>query len=210
MKRESASAQSDQFPPKNQSTVSAKAAAPENNGFKMPPVPPPSAAAVAKKPTVAPPPGYPGAQQDQPPAKRAKLEAEDDSDSSALSDEQRKKLRTVFLSNLDFEVAEAELGELLGSSGPVVEVRLVKHPNGKSKGFAFVEFETRSAALAALKRDNELIRGRPMYISECDPEKRKTFKYTVGLEKNKLFVKGNPSNCMNTVPLPYFSIVPDP
>ena len=34
---------------------------------------------------------------------------------------------------------------------------------------------------------------RPIYISQCDPSKKKApvFKYTTGLEKNKLFVKGN-------------------
>lgn len=149
----------------------------------MPAVPAPT---TAKK--VAPPPGYPGAQEDgQPSAKRPKLE----SSASGLSEDQRKKQRTVFLSNLDFEVDEAEIKELMAASGPVIEVRLVKHPNGKSKGFAFVEFEMVESSAAALKRDNELIRGRPMYISECDPEKRKTFKYNLNLEKNKLFVKGN-------------------
>jgi hypothetical protein len=134
---------------------------------------------------VAPPPGYPGPQEDdqQPAAKRTKLD-------SGLSDVQEKKQRTVFLSNLDFEVDEGEIEQLMSSSGHVVEVRLVKHPNGKSKGFAFVEFETVESAAGALKRDNELIRGRPMYISECDPEKKKAFKYKLSLEKNKLFVKG--------------------
>ena len=162
----------------------------------MPSVPPPhDPAAAAKKgvapppgypgPGVSPPPGYPGPQEDdqQPAAKRTKLD-------SGLSEVQEKKQRTVFLSNLDFEVDEGEIEQLMSSSGHVVEVRLVKHPNGKSKGFAFVEFETVESAASALKRDNELIRGRPMYISECDPEKKKAFKYKLSLEKNKLFVKG--------------------
>ena len=166
---------------------STKPGAGDSNGFKMPSVPPPA----AKKAGVAPPPGYPGPQEGQPAAKRTKLDTEQaDSEDSSLSEDQRKKQRTVFLSNLNFEVDEAEIKELLTSSGPVVEVRLVKHPNGKSKGFAFVEFETMGAAAAAMKRDNEPSHGRPVYISECDPEKKKTFKYTLGIEKNKLFVKG--------------------
>ena len=35
---------------------------------------------------------------------------------------------------------------------------------------------------------------RPIYISQCDSSKKKApmFKYTTGLEKNKLFIKGNP------------------
>ena len=119
---------------------------PDSNGFKMPLAPPKQA--PAKKAAVAPPPGYPGPRGNgeegeavgQPAAKRPRMADEDNN--SALTEEQRKKLRTVFLSNLDFEVDEVEIRDLLSSTGPVVEVRLVKHPNGKSKGFAFVEFAT--------------------------------------------------------------------
>ena len=35
------------------------------------------------------------------------------------------------------------------------------------------------------------IQGRPMYVSECDPDKKgPVFKYQTGMEKKKLFVKG--------------------
>jgi hypothetical protein len=48
-------------------------------------------------------------------------------------------------------------------------------------------------AEAALKRDRELVDGRPMFISRCDADRRTRqsgFKYNTTLEKNKLFVKG--------------------
>merc|ERR1712227_507113 len=99
------------------------------------------------------------------------------------------KLRTVFISNLGFSVGEETLKSVMESSGNVLDVRLVKKPSGESKGFAFIEFEKYEEALEALKRDNEFISGRPMYISECDPEHKKpVFKYETGLEKNKLFL----------------------
>ncbi|XP_023326445.1 squamous cell carcinoma antigen recognized by T-cells 3 isoform X2 [Eurytemora carolleeae] len=166
-------------------------------GFKMPASPASASKTVSAPPgfvppkSVAPPPGYKGVEPppgfkpsegSEPPAKKARVEDTDEA----------KQLRTVFLSNLDFEVTENQIAEILGSSGSVREVRLVKHPNGKSRGFAFVEFETPEEAEGTLKRDNELINGRPIYISQCDPSKKKApvFKYTTGLEKNKLFVKG--------------------
>ena len=42
-------------------------------------------------------------------------------------------------------------------------------------------------------RDNELLDGRPMYISECGQNKKEGgagFKFKTELEKNKLFVRG--------------------
>lgn len=45
----------------------------------------------------------------------------------------------------------------------------------------------------ALKLDRTMIRGRPMFVSRCDPDKgtrNSGFKYRSTLEKNKLFVKG--------------------
>jgi len=177
-----------------------KVAVTENklDGFKMPPpaapgakkvFPPPGYIPPAGGKTVAPPPGYiPPTESDEPPAKRAKIDESSGDGSEA-------KLRTVFVSNLDFDVNENKIIEILGSSGNVKEVRLVKHPNGKSKGFAFVEFSSVAEAQAAMKRDNELINGRPVYISECkekgDPEKKvPVFKFQTGLEKKKLFIKG--------------------
>jgi len=137
---------------------------------------------------VEPPPGYMGPSLDGPTKKRQKL---DDSGGDLSSDEGRNKA-TVFLSNLDFEVDEDAISTLMGKSGRVKEVRLVKKPDGKSKGYAFVEFSSAAEADAAKKRDNELLEGRPLYISECDPTRKKgpVFKYSSGLDKNKLFIKG--------------------
>ncbi len=53
---------------------------------------------------------------------------------------------TVFLSNLDFSVEEEPIREAMSTTGTVVEVRLVRNPAGKSKGFAFVEFSTEQEA----------------------------------------------------------------
>ena len=170
--------------------------------FAKPMAPPPSSSKV-----VAPPPGFPGAKKSVPPPpgfsesrKRSvppppgfkepdqKKQKVDDYDQ--LSEEEQKKLRTVFISNLGFSVNEDDLKTCLETSGTILDVRLVKKPTGESKGYAFVEFEKYTDALEALKRDNELLSGRPMYVSECDPERRSgpVFKYETGLEKNKLFV----------------------
>ena len=48
----------------------------------------------------------------------------------------------VFVSNLDFSIEESFIESFMSKSGKVLEVRLIKNPGGKSKGFAYVEFES--------------------------------------------------------------------
>lgn len=103
--------------------------------------------------------------------------------------------RTVFVSNLDFSTEEGIIRDTFSSCGTITDLRLVKDFKGRSKGFCYVEFEKQKEAAAALKKDRELLEGRPMFVSKCDPDKetRTTgFKYKTGLEKNKLFVRGLP------------------
>ncbi|TRY70053.1 hypothetical protein TCAL_04845 [Tigriopus californicus] len=153
-------------------------------GFKGEIKPPPGFKGDIKPPPgfndqIAPPPGF----EESSPAAPEKTDKTD------------KIARTVFLSNLDFSVDEKRLYQIMSSSGKVVDVRLVKNYAGKSKGFAYVEFHSRSSAQEALARDNELLDGRPIFISEFNPGKDgHQFKYNTGLEKNKLFVKGFGTN----------------
>jgi len=160
------------------------------------PVEPPPGYAATKR-TVAPPPGFKenvkrsngdASGFKEPLPKKIKTD-----DFKNLSEEEQKKLRTVFLSNLDYTVSDSDIKDIMKSSGIVLDVRLVKKPNGQSKGYAFVEYENYDDAVKALKRDNELLGQRPMYISKCidknTDKKEPAFKFNTGLEKNKLFVK---------------------
>jgi len=163
-------------------------------GFKVPNMPPPKTAVAPPPGYVAPPPGFKPSRDDsdEPAAKKQKIDNAAD-DTAENADE--KQERTVFLSNLSFDIDEEGIKEIMGSSGAIAEVRLAHHVTGKSKGFAFVEYESKDSAVEAIKRDNELIDGRPMYISKCDPNKKgHSFKYKLGLEKNKLFLKGLPAS----------------
>lgn len=165
-------------------------------GFKVPNAPPPKAGVAPPPGYVAPPPGFKASnsreESDEPAAKKQKIDSSDDSSSENADEKQE---RTVFLSNLNFEIDEDGIKEIMSTSGAISEVRLAHHVTGKSKGFAFVEYESKESAAEVLKRDNELIDGRPMYISKCDPNKKgHSFKYKLGLEKNKLFLKGLPAS----------------
>lgn len=167
------------LPPSTISTSKTVAPPPGFTGSKKVIAPPPGFKRPASN-SIAPPPGF-----KEPDAKKQKLEEFD-----GMTPEAQQQQRTVFVSNLDFAITEDDLRSCLESSGTILDVRLVRKPTGESKGFAFVEYEQYSDALDALKRDNELIKGRPMYLSVCDPERKAgpVFKYETGLEKNKLFI----------------------
>ena len=142
-------------------------------------VPPPPGFNENKKRTVEPPPGFA-----EPNPKKAKME-----DYESQPEEEQRRLRTVFLNNLAYSVNEEQIREFLGTSGAILDVRLPLKPSGEFKGYGYVEFEKFEDAQAAVERDNELLCGRPVYISECNKEKQgPVFKYEKGLEKNKLFV----------------------
>ena len=104
---------------------------------------------------------------------------------------------TVFVSNLDFSTTEQQIRNCFATSGTIEEVRLVKNYAGKSKGFAYVTFSFATEAKHALGRDKELLCGRPVYVSEHNPDKKASgvghqFKFSTGIEKNKLYVKNLP------------------
>jgi len=152
-------------------------------------VPPPPGFNENMKRTIAPPPGF---KEPLPKKQKSEDHEQKPEDVDHLSEAAEKKLRTVFLSNLEYSVSDDDIRDAMSSSGVILDVRLVKKPDGQSKGYAFVEFEKQSEALEALKRDNELLGQRPLYISKCvDKNSEKTnpiFKYDKGLEKNKLFI----------------------
>lgn len=103
--------------------------------------------------------------------------------------------RTVFVSNLDFATSEETLRSIFEQDGSITDLRLVKDFKGRSKGFGYVEFENIEMASRGLKRDRQLIEGRPMYVSRCDPDKETRgvgFRFPTSVEKNKLFVRGLP------------------
>ncbi|XP_015185897.1 PREDICTED: squamous cell carcinoma antigen recognized by T-cells 3 [Polistes dominula] len=102
---------------------------------------------------------------------------------------------TVFISNLDYTAIEDEVRDALQPVGPITLVKMVKDYKGRNKGYCYVQLSNTEAVEKALTLDRTPIKGRPMFISRCDPNKSTRasgFKYNSTLEKNKLFVKGLP------------------
>uniref|UniRef100_A0A1I7WEZ9 Pre-mRNA-splicing factor 18 n=1 Tax=Heterorhabditis bacteriophora TaxID=37862 RepID=A0A1I7WEZ9_HETBA len=100
---------------------------------------------------------------------------------------------TVFVSNLDFKVTSDKIKQVLDG---VVDVRLIYRGMSKlHKGYGYVDFDNEDDMRNALAKDRVPIDGRPMLISENNPEKRVGFKYKTGLEKTKIFVRNVHYDC---------------
>ncbi len=160
-------------------------------GFKGEVKPPPGF-----KGDVKPPPGFKGNVKPPPGLKQQQQQEESDggkpkTDGAQGEEDPEKNARMVFLSNIDFGAGKDDIQQFMSSSGKVLEVRLVKGDDGKSRGFAYVEFSSEAEAKAALVRDREPLSGRPLFISEMN-KKGFQFKYGTGLEEKKLFVSKLP------------------
>lgn len=133
-----------------------------------------------EKPKIAPPPGFKPAEKEQM-----------DVDNAHEVDDKV----TVFISNLDYTATEEEVRNALEPAGPITLFKMIRDYKGRSKGYCYVQLSSPEAVDNALKLDRTPIRGRPMFVSRCDPNKTTRssgFKYSGTLEKNKLFVKGLP------------------
>ncbi|KAF1757647.1 hypothetical protein GCK72_014103 [Caenorhabditis remanei] len=96
--------------------------------------------------------------------------------------------RTIFVSNLDFTTTEDDIRQAIEGVSSIRFARKA-HTEETHRGFAYVVMENDEKAKNALQKDRVPVKGRPMFISANDPEKRVGFKFSTGLEKSKLFVR---------------------
>ncbi|CAL2040447.1 unnamed protein product [Caenorhabditis brenneri] len=96
--------------------------------------------------------------------------------------------RTIFVSNLDFTTSEDDIRQAIEGVSSIRFARKA-HTDETHRGFAYVVMENEEKVKAALKKDRVPVKGRPMFISANDPEKRVGFKFSTGLEKSKIFVR---------------------
>lgn len=72
----------------------------------------------------------------------------------------------IYVGNLPYSVTEQDLSEMFGKFGPIKQVNLITDKETRrSKGFAFVTFETAEAAQASLQLDNSEIDGRKLRVN---------------------------------------------
>ncbi len=73
---------------------------------------------------------------------------------------------TIFDGNLTFSLDKEQLEELFSQFGTILEVNMpTNRETGKPRGFAFIKFESKQAAQAALKMDGQDCSGRSMRVN---------------------------------------------
>ncbi|MEN8188453.1 MAG: RNA-binding protein [Thermodesulfobacteriota bacterium] len=81
----------------------------------------------------------------------------------------------LFIGSLPYDITETELADLFGQYGSVVSAKLVvDHYSGQSKGFGFVEMETRGEGHKAMEDLNgKEYKHRSLVCNEAQPQKKK-------------------------------------
>jgi len=79
-----------------------------------------------------------------------------------------KKFTNIFVKNLDEEVTEAQLREQFGTFGEITSLALMTNDEGKSKGFAFINFGDMDAARNAVEQKNGFeVNEKAMYVGRA-------------------------------------------
>jgi cold-inducible RNA-binding protein len=84
----------------------------------------------------------------------------------------------LFIGNLSFKLADAELSELFASLNiPVASVTVMREVDtGRSRGFAFAELAPEADLAAAIKALNgKVMDGRALTVNEARPQKKREF-----------------------------------
>lgn len=82
--------------------------------------------------------------------------------------------KRMYVGNLSYSVTEKELNELFAEFGEVTYAKVISSPDGRSKGFGFVEMAEEDAAKAATEKLNQSeFMERTMVVNEArEMEKR--------------------------------------
>jgi RNA recognition motif-containing protein len=80
----------------------------------------------------------------------------------------------LFIGNLPYDISEPELLALFKEFGEIVEANLVKDRyTGRSRGFAFVEMDSRSSGQQAMESLNKKVyKSRALVCNEAKPKKK--------------------------------------
>jgi len=107
----------------------------------------------------------------------------------------------VHVSSLAWEVAETHIRDFFGFAGEILRVKLLTWDEGdfagRSKGRAFVKFNTPAAAAAAATKNQTEMMGRKIGVVVVDPAK--------GNNKHEVYVSGLPAGATEVQVMEFFA-----
>ena len=84
--------------------------------------------------------------------------------------------KRLYVGNLDYSTAGKDLEELFASEGTVVYAKVITGPDGRSRGFGFVEMETEEQAQKAMEKFNKYsFKDRILVVNEARVIEKRSF-----------------------------------
>lgn len=78
--------------------------------------------------------------------------------------------KRLHVGNLEYSITNEDLEKLFSSEGIVINVKVIRTLEGKSKGFGFVEMETEEEANKAIEKYNKSVfKDRTIFVNEARP-----------------------------------------
>ncbi len=79
----------------------------------------------------------------------------------------------IYVGNLSYDVTSDDLQDLFGEYGGLADVKLITdRETGRSKGFAFITFESDQGVQASLAADGTELKGRKMRVNVAREDNR--------------------------------------
>ncbi|WP_036794666.1 RNA recognition motif domain-containing protein [Piscirickettsia salmonis] len=83
-------------------------------------------------------------------------------------------MKKLYVGNLTYSVEDRDLVEMFSKYGEVISARVITdRDTGRSKGFAFVDFQTQEQAQAALELDGKDSGGRNLKVNMAKPQEKR-------------------------------------
>ncbi|CAD7704932.1 unnamed protein product [Ostreobium quekettii] len=78
---------------------------------------------------------------------------------------------TVYVRGITLDTEDSQLEELFKPCGGLKEVRHMRNPSGTSRGYAYVEFESKEGADKAVELGGTMLNGRALFVAMSKPTK---------------------------------------
>ena len=81
--------------------------------------------------------------------------------------------RTLYVGNLAYTAVEEDLELAFEAFGEIEDIKLMRdRETGRSRGFAFITFETEAESEAAMAMDGKEIAGRPVRVNQANERQK--------------------------------------
>ena len=75
---------------------------------------------------------------------------------------------SIFVGNLSFKSKENDIRNFFSDCGEILDIRIAKNEDGKMKGFAHIDFDSKEAVEKAIQKNGESLGGRELRIDNSN------------------------------------------